>query len=135
MASLYRRKDGRANGNMTLLTVSEAIWTRFYFLEPTENCVKIMLYVALISDTKRRMKMTDQLLSYEWIDWPDEGYFGAEWGMEHTLGCAFAFLFIIPGIIFLAVKSNSRERYLQRKAETEKKPRNCTSEDRLLILT
>lgn len=58
--------------------------------------------------------------NYEWIDWPSEGYFGAKWGWEHTIGCGFAtFLYIIPGIIFLIIKPIYRQRYLDAEKQAE----------------
>lgn len=57
----------------------------------------------------------------KWLDWPDEGWLASEWDLSH-IGCAGLafFMYIIPGIIFVIVKSNARSNY-QKEYEVVKK--------------
>ncbi|WP_147238938.1 hypothetical protein [Levilinea saccharolytica] len=59
--------------------------------------------------------------TFEWLDFPDEGFMGGEWGWGHTIGCFFATcLYVVPGIIFLIWKPIARANYLAKQEEVKK---------------
>lgn len=59
--------------------------------------------------------------SYEWIDWPDEGWMAEKWNWSHSIGCAFAtFFYVFPGLVFLIWKLMARSSYIAKEQEAKK---------------
>lgn len=60
--------------------------------------------------------MTVESADYEWIDFPEPGFFTGPWGWGHTIGCGIAtFLYVIPGLIYLIAYALGDSSYKRRR--------------------